>query len=79
MGALTLGFRRELIPASLLVYRIANFGALEFSTAAIWERRPGETETKVGTVKEVTVWEQRDGVWLVARHVSYAHEPVNPK
>jgi hypothetical protein len=39
----------------------------------------GTPETKVGTHKEVTVREQRDGKWIVARQIAYAHEPGNPK
>jgi hypothetical protein len=72
-------FRRELIPGSLVVYRMAKVGALEFRSTSFWQRRPGEPETQVGTLKEMTLWERRDGVWLVSRHIAYGHEPLNPK
>ena len=68
-------FRFEVIPGSVGVYPIPHFGAVAFSTVVFWQRRTGEPETKVGTHKEVTVWEQRDGKWIVARHIAYAHEP----
>jgi Domain of unknown function (DUF4440) len=71
--------RNELVVGSLEVYRIEKFGALEFERSTFWLRRPGEQETKVGTLKEITLWERRDGVWMVSRHIAYAHEPVNPK
>lgn len=72
-------FRRELIPGSLVVYRMAKVGALEFRSTSFWQRPPGEPETKVGTLKELTLWERRDGVWLVSRHMAYAHEASNSK
>src|SRR5262245_28725507 len=71
--------RNELIAGSLEVYRMANFGALEFAGYTFWLRRPGEQEAKVSTLRTMTLWERRDGVWMVARHVTYAHEPVKPK
>jgi ketosteroid isomerase-like protein len=72
-------FRFEVIPGSVVVHPIPHFGAVAFQTVVFWQRRTGEPETKVGTHKEVTVWEQRDGKWMLARHIAYAHEPGNPK
>jgi hypothetical protein len=72
-------FRIEVIPGSAVVYPIPHFGAVAFSTVILWQRRTGDSETKVGTHKEITVWEQCDGKWMVARHMAYAHEPGNPK
>jgi ketosteroid isomerase-like protein len=72
-------FRFEVIPGSVVVYPIPHFGAVAIQTVVVWQRGTGEPETKVGTHKEFTVWEQRDGKWMVARHIAYAHEPGNPK
>jgi len=44
-------FRRDLIPGSLVVYRMAKVGALEFRATTFWQRRPGEPETKARTLK----------------------------
>jgi ketosteroid isomerase-like protein len=71
--------RIELIAGSLEVYRMANVGALDFGRYSIWLRRPGEQEAKVGTFRTMTLWERRDGAWMVARHIAYAHEPVKQK
>jgi ketosteroid isomerase-like protein len=71
--------RIELIPGSLEVYRMANVGALEFGRYAFWLRRPGEDEAKVSTLRTMILWERRDGAWMVARHIAYAHEPVKQK
>ena len=38
--------RRELMAGSLEVYRIAQFGALEFARSTLWLRRSGEHETE---------------------------------
>lgn len=65
-------FRRELIPGTLRVYPIKDFGAME-----IGEHRfcaTGET-TCAGRGEFILVWHRVGERWQVTRAISYAHRP----
>jgi hypothetical protein len=65
-------FRRELIPGTLRVYPIKDFGAME-----IGEHRfcaTGETKC-AGRGEFILVWRRVGEGWQVTRAISYAHRP----
>jgi len=63
--------RRELVPGTLEVYPIKNFGAIEAGSHRFCHEESGRTEC--GTFKFLHVWRQTGKTWQLARIVSYAH------
>jgi ketosteroid isomerase-like protein len=66
--------RRELDEATLEVYPLKDFGAIEVGVHRFYTTEPGETEKLTATAKFVHVWTKKDGMWKVKRVVSYDHE-----
>jgi hypothetical protein len=64
---------RELVPGSLEVYPLANYGAVEIGVHRF--HHPGDP-SNVGEAKFITVWQNRDGRWIVTRVISYDHKPL---
>src|SRR5579871_5450124 len=64
---------RELVPGTLEVYPIANYGAVEIGVHRF--RHPGN-DTNVGEAKFVTLWRNHDGVWKLTRALSFDHHPL---
>src|SRR5262249_28398011 len=57
---------RELIPGTLEVYPIANYGAVEIGVHRF--HHPGhETTESVGEAKFIQLWQNKDGVWKLTR------------
>lgn len=65
---------RALVPGSLEVYPLKGYGAVE--TGVHRFSHPGHPEDGLGEAKFVTVWQEKDGVWRMARAISFDHEPV---
>jgi len=63
--------KRELIAASLEVYPIPGYGAMEIGQHRFTHTENGKAETAI--FKFVQVWQQKDGAWQVSRVVSYGH------
>ena len=63
--------RRELIPGSLEVYPIKNYGAIEVGSHRFCHDENGKAEC--GTFKFLHVWRKTDSTWQLSRIVSYAH------
>lgn len=63
-------FRRELVPGTLKVLPIKNFGAIEQGTHRFCQFGSGKCE---GIADFTIVWENRDGVWRITRVLSYGH------
>jgi len=63
-------FRRELVPGTLKVYPIKDFGAIEQGTHRFCQFGSGKCE---GIAEFVIVWENRDGAWRITRVLSYGH------
>ena len=63
--------RRELIPGSLEVYPIKNYGAIEVGSHRFCHDENGQAEC--GTFKFLHVWRKTDTTWQLSRIVSYAH------
>ena len=65
---------RTLVPGSLEVYLLKGYGAVEFGVHRF--HHPGHAEEGEGEARFVTLWQSKDGVWKVARVISYSHETV---
>ena len=69
--------RRELVKASLEVYPIKNYGAVEIGTHNFYRTLPGKREKLSTVAKFMHIWQQDGGQWRVARIVSYAHSAAD--
>lgn len=67
---------RELIPGSLEVYPLANYGAVEIGIHRF--HHPGDP-TNIGEAKFIHIWHNTDGKWVITRVISYDHEAVPKK
>jgi len=65
--------RRELLPTSLEVYPIKNFGAIEEGEHRFCELASGQCE---GSAKFLMVWRNQGGQWQLTRVVSYGHRAL---
>jgi ketosteroid isomerase-like protein len=63
--------RREVIPGSLEVYPIKNYGAIEVGSHRFCHDENGKAVC--GTFKFLHVWRKTDDTWKLSRIVSYAH------
>ena len=62
---------RQLIPGSLEVYPIKDYGAIEIGSHKFRHIENGKEET--GIFKFLMIWQKKDGDWKIARVVSYSH------
>ncbi|HVE72837.1 MAG TPA: nuclear transport factor 2 family protein [Thermoanaerobaculia bacterium] len=60
--------RRELLPESLEVYPIPNYGAMQIGAHRFCSGAEGKD---CGVFKFVHVWKKTDGEWRITRVVSY--------
>lgn len=65
------GMRRDLVPGSLEVYPIGEFGALEVCLHRFCHEEDGQQDC--GTFKNIMVWKNDGGQWKVTRVISYDH------
>jgi ketosteroid isomerase-like protein len=66
---------RELVPASLEVYPLANYGAVEIGVHRF--HHPGHEDSEpVGEAKFIHVWQNNNGVWTLTRVISFDHQPI---
>jgi Domain of unknown function (DUF4440) len=64
--------KRELVPGTLEVYPINNYGAVEIGVHRFlhpWAQDHGE----VGEAKFIHLWRYKDGKWQITRVISYDH------
>lgn len=67
--------RRDLVPASLEVYPLKGYGAVEIGVHTFCPADTGGTCRAPGApAKFVHVWRQTDGNWILARVISYDHQ-----
>jgi hypothetical protein len=62
---------RKLIPGTMEVYPIKDFGAIETAQHTFSHVENGQLQ--VGTFKYMQIWQKKDGVWRVIREISYGH------
>ncbi|OOG55450.1 nuclear transport factor 2 family protein [Rhodanobacter sp. C03] len=65
-------FRRELIPGTLKVYPIKDFGAIEQGVHRFCQFKTGDCE---GMADFVIVWRHQGDQWQITRVLSYGHRP----
>jgi hypothetical protein len=65
--------QRTLVPGSMEVYPLKDYGAVEIGVHRF--HHPQDPEN-VGEAKFITLWQNKDGVWKVTRVISYDHEPA---
>ncbi|TDR46501.1 uncharacterized protein DUF4440 [Tahibacter aquaticus] len=65
--------RRELVPGSLFVQPLGNYGAVETGLHRFYRLDPGKPPRLTGEARFTHVWKNDNGTWRLARVVSYAH------
>ena len=66
---------RELVPGTLEVYPIADYGAVEIGVHRF--HHPGhETTDSIGEAKFIHLWQKKDGAWKVTRVISFDHQAL---
>jgi hypothetical protein len=65
--------RRELVPGTLKVYPVNNFGAIEIGEHRFYKVSPGKPEQLVEVALFTQVWKKEQGTWKLARVLSYDH------
>lgn len=63
-------FRRELVPGTLKVYPIKDFGAIEEGSHRFCQFDTGKCE---GLADFLIVWNNNNGKWQITRVLSYGH------
>jgi hypothetical protein len=64
---------RQLVPGTLEVYPLHDYGAVEIGTHRFYHPATAD-HGAVGEAKFVTLWQYKDGAWKVSRVISYDHE-----
>ena len=65
--------RRELVTASMQVYPLNNYGAIEIGRHRFYQLLPGEPEKLVEVSLFTNVWKKDATGWRLARVLSYDH------
>lgn len=65
------GLRRDLVPGSLEVYPIPNYGAIEIGAHTFCHTGNGRQDC--GSFRFVHIWKKAENEWKIARVVSYGH------
>lgn len=66
--------RRELVPGSMAVYPLNNYGAVQTGVHRFYALVEGEPDRLTETARFLHIWKQVDGEWKLARVVSYDHK-----
>ena len=62
---------RELLKATMEVYPVPDFGAVQYAQHRFCHLENGQMDC--GTFKFVHIWQKKDGQWTLARIVSFDH------
>jgi ketosteroid isomerase-like protein len=65
--------RREVVPGSLKVYPLNNYGAVETGVHRFYQLLPGKPEKLVEVSQFTQVWKKEAGGWKLSRILSYDH------
>jgi len=68
-------FLRELVPGSLEVHAIPNYGAIEIGTHRFLHPY-AQDHGIVGEAKFINIWRLKDGHWQITRSFSYGPEQL---
>ena len=64
---------RRLVPATLRVYPVNNYGAIATGTHEFFAVKAGEPDRLTETGQFTIVWKEEDGRWKLARALSFDH------
>lgn len=62
---------RELVPGTLEVYPLKDYGAVEIGVHHF--THPGHPEDAGGDAKFIHLWQLKDGAWKITRVISFNH------
>ena len=65
---------RKLVPGSMKVYPINNYGAVETGFHTFYAVKQGEPDRLTETSQFVHVWKEDNGHWRLARALSFDHQ-----
>ena len=66
--------RRDLVPGTLELHPMDNFGALQLGTARFCDAKQKHCDGKTGGVgKFIHLWQNSGGTWKITRVISYDH------
>lgn len=65
------GLNRKLVPGSMEVYPIKDYGAVQTGMHRFCHMENGKEEC--GTFKFIHLWQRKDGNWKITRVISYDH------
>lgn len=65
--------RRELVPNTLKVFPVQDYGAIEEGKHTFYFTEPGKQEVQAGTFKFIHVWKFENKSWKISRVISYDH------
>jgi hypothetical protein len=68
--------RRALVPASLKVWPVPGYGAIEQGGHLFYERKGNGPEKLVGRALFTQLWQLTDTGWRLSRIFSYDHSPA---
>jgi hypothetical protein len=68
--------RRELVAGTLEVYPMEGYGAVEIGVHRFYELKGAHPDQPSGEAKFIHLWRNTNGVWQLARVISYDHGPV---
>jgi hypothetical protein len=66
--------RRELVPGTLKVYPLNNYGAVEIGVHRFYQLLPGKPEKLVEVSQFTHIWKKEESGWKLARVLSYDHK-----
>jgi hypothetical protein len=69
---------RKLIPETVKVYPINNYGAIETGTHRFYAIQKGKPDRLTETAQFTQVWKEENGQWRLARVLSYDHQLAEP-
>ena len=65
---------RKLVPESMKVFPLNNYGAIEVGVHRFYAVKPGEPDRLTETSQFTHVWKEENGQWRLARALSYDHQ-----
>ena len=65
--------RREIIPASMEIYVLKDYGALQIARHNFFIMEDGKKGKLAASPKMVNIWRNDHGHWAVSRIISYGH------
>jgi len=66
--------RRELVPNSIEVYPIRDYGAAEIGIHRFYSTEKGQKEQLSSEAKFIHLWQRKDGKWKITRVISFGHQ-----